>query len=374
LKKIVFLIRSLNVGGAERQLLTLLQTLDRREFEPVVVSFYSKGTLFSEFINNNIPVQSASKNGRWDIVLFLIRLVKIIRNEKPDIVVSYLVAANLLAVLLKPILKPGKIVISIRHSFLRKEDYDWLSALLYAVEDRIARWSDLIILNSFVGARQAHERGISKDNMVVIPNGINTIQFHPDVGLRKKKRAKLNIENESIVVGLVGRLDPVKNHIGFIEAASLLKDEAPQVRFLIIGDGPEEYRQVLSQNIQESCMEDRFQLIPAEIDPVTIYNAMDICVSSSIGEGFSNVIAEAMACEIPCVVTDVGDSACIVGQTGRVVPVGDTRTLAEAILSLVNMEPGERQKLGQQAREKIISEFSIEKMVVSTMQEFEKLG
>lgn len=374
MKKVLFLIRSLNIGGAERQLLNLLQFLDRREFEPVVVSFYSGGTILSEFTDRKITVRTVSKNSRWDVIPFLIRLVKIIHTEKPYLVVSYLVAANLLAVLLKPFLKPAKIIISIRHSYLRKDDYDWLSWLLYAIEDRIAGWGDLIILNSYIGARLAQERGIPGEKIVVISNGIDTVKFHADAGLRKKQRAKFDFDKDTIVVGLIGRLDPIKNHVGFIEAASKLKDEAPQIRYLMVGNGPEAYRQMLVEKIQELGLEDRFILLSAEVDPLPIYNIMNICVSASLGEGFSNVIAEAMACEIPCVVTNVGDSANIVGETGTVVPAGDIRKLADMLLNLASLEPNEREKLGKKARERIISEFSIEKMVVSTMQEFKKLG
>jgi glycosyltransferase involved in cell wall biosynthesis len=232
----------------------------------------------------------------------------------------------------------------------------------------------LIIINSFIGAKMAQERGIPGSKMIVIPNGIDTEQFHPDSALRKMQREKLKIAPGSIVIGLIGRLDPAKNHIGFIEAASFLKEKAPQVRFLIAGDGFEEYRQILTQSISENGLIERLLLIPAEVDPVPIYNALDICVSASVGEGFPNVIAEAMACEIPCVVTDVGDSASIVGQTGRVVPVGDARQLADMLLDMVNMEPDERQKLGKTARERIVTQFSVQRMVISTMQEFEKLG
>jgi glycosyltransferase involved in cell wall biosynthesis len=374
LKKVLFLTRSLNLGGAERQLLTLMQAMDRNRIEPVLVTFYSEGELLSSFKSLKIKIRSAQKKGRWDLFPFLVRLIRIISQEKPDVILSYLVAANLLAIFFKPFFYPTRIAISIRHSFIRKEDYDWLSSLLYSIEDRIAKWSDLIIVNSSFGAIKAQERGIPKGKMVIIPNGIDTIKFHSDLVLRKKKRKDLEIQDSSILIGLIGRLDPAKNHIGFIEAASSLGDKTPPVRFIIVGNGTDEYRQSLIQKIKEYHLEESFTLASAEVDPVPIYNALDICVSSSIGEGFSNVIAEAMSCEIPCVVTDVGDSAKIVGQTGLVIKPDNEQDLANALLSLINLEQGERKDLGKKARERIISEFSVEKMVFSTMQELERLG
>lgn len=374
MKKVLFLVRSLNIGGAERQLYTLLRTIDRSRFNPVIVIFYSEGTMVSEFNTSEIPVLSAAKASRWDVIPFVFRLIRIIRNEKPDMVVSYLVAANILAILLKPFFKPARIVISIRHSVLRKEDYDWLSSLLYSIENRIAGWSDLIVVNSFFGAIQAQERGIPEEKMVVIPNGIDTIKFHPDLDLRETQRRDLKIQEESILIGLVGRLDPAKNHIGFIEAASIIKYLAPQAKFMIIGDGPDDYRQNLIRKISENQLDEKVNLVPAQLDPVPIYNALDICISNSVGEGFSNVIAEAMACEIPCVVTDVGDSARIIGQTGMVTPANNAQKLADAMLFLINMGSDKRKEMGRNARERVIAEFSVKKMVASTMEEFERLG
>jgi glycosyltransferase involved in cell wall biosynthesis len=374
LKKVLFLIRSLNVGGAERQLLTLLQTIDRTRFEPVVVTFYAEGLLIPEFVDHKIQVRSAGKKDRWDVIPFLYRLIQIIRAEKPDVINTYLVAANILTILLKPFLLPARIVISIRHSFVRNEDYDRLTTFLYSLENKIAGWSDLIIINSFIGAELAKKRGIPAGKMVVIPNGIDVEKFHPDTSTREKSKQKYGLPENGIVIGIIGRIDPIKGHKTFLKAAEIIDQIMPGTRYLIVGNGEIQLEKDLTSFSETLCLKDKVYWIPTQKDLLAVYNALDICVSSSIGEGFPNVIAEAMACGIPCVVTDVGDSARIVGQTGEIVPKENAHKLADAILLLAKKGVEERQELGRKARERIIEMFSVEKMVNSTMQEFEKLG
>ncbi len=372
--KVCFLIRSLNIGGAERQLLVLLKNIDRQRIQPVVISFYSEGTLVSEFKKTGISIRSLEKRGRWDVIPFFQRLIRILKEENPEIVFSYLVAANLLAILSRPFVHQKGTIISIRHTYLRKEDYDWLAAVLYWIEDRISRLSNLVIINSFAGAKKAIQRGIPASRVIVINNGIDTDKFIPDSSKRVQKRKELGYTENDIVLGLIGRLDPVKGHESFLRAAQIIIGEFPTAKFLIIGDGPNEYSGQLLNLISELHIDKSVQMLPAELDPLPLYNALDVCVSSSIGEGFSNVIAEAMSCEIPCVVTDVGDSARIVGETGKIAPPRRIDALTSAMNDMMRLEPADRKKLGVQARQRIVNQFSIEAMVEATTREIEKLG
>lgn len=374
MKKILFLIRSLNVGGAERQLLTLVDSLDKASYDPVIVMFYPGGTLLPEFEKRGLRVVAAGKSRRWDIISFLSNQAKIIRAEKPDILVAYLVAANLLALIFRDLWKVPHVITSIRHSFLRKEDYDWTASVMYWLEDHLSFRADRVIVNSFVGARQAEARGIPASKIVVIPNGIDTDRFTPSADLRAETRRKLGYSNSDLVVGMVGRLDPVKDHTTFIKAAEMLMKNHPDLRFVIVGDGSVEYSDRIRSEISRAGLNDVFQILPAERDPVPVYNALDICVSASIGEGFSNVIAEAMSCEVPCVVTDVGDSSMIIGETGRVVPAGIPEQMAQAVAELLEMPAGDRTSLGRLARQRVQAEFSVVKMVSATTSEFDRLG
>lgn len=372
MKKVMFLIRSINIGGAEKQLLTLLRGLDRSRIDPVVVTFYPDGELLSEYLNSGVRVISAGKRGRWDILPFISNLSGIILNEKPDVIMSYLVAANLLAMLLKPFTPRIKLIISIRHSYVRNEDYDTLNRVIYFLQDKLAWLSDQILVNSYTGARMAAERGMPQDKMVVIPNGIDTTQFRADINARRRTRKELGISETAMVTGIIGRIDPIKDHETFIKAASIVLKTKPDMVFLVVGSGSPQFESELRSTTRSLGIESSFKWVASQKDVQGIYNVLDMCVSASIGEGFSNVIAEAMACEVPCVVSDVGDSRRIVGETGMVFAPGDVQGLAARIQHLATLPPQDRSSLGRAAREKIVKEFSLEKMVEATSKEILK--
>jgi glycosyltransferase involved in cell wall biosynthesis len=374
LKKVLVLIRSLNIGGAEKQLLTLIRGIDRTKIEPVIVTFYAEGELLPEFSRQNVRVFSAEKGGRWDVIPFLSRLMKTIRTEKPDVLMTYLVAANLLGVLLKPFLQPIRVIISIRHSFVRREDYDWLSNILYSLENRLAGHADRIIVNSFTGAKMAAARGIPAEKMVVIPNGIDTDRFHSDFDSARETRKRYGLDANQAVVGIIGRLDPIKDHATLLKAFHQVLECMPKVRLVIVGSGEKLLEERLVSLTRSLGIEKNVLWIPSQNDLLGIYNMLDVCVSASIGEGFSNVISEAMACQIPCVATAVGDSVDIIGETGRIVPVGSPNVMAQAIQELLELPVEKRERLGRSARERIISQFSVEKMISATTMEIEKLG
>lgn len=337
--KIAFLIRSLNYGGAERQLVTLAKGLRDRGHEVLVLVFYAGGPLETELYELGIRVCPLEKKGRWEIFRFLIRLLRRLRAERPDVVHGYLSEPNLVLVALKPFLRGLKIIWGIRTSYMNLRDYDWLSTVSFKLSCRLARFADLIIVNSRAGFTYHVSNGFPDRKIVVVPNGIDTDRFRPDEEARRRLRAEWRIGTDHKLIGLVGRLDPTKDHRNFLEAARLLSYERKDVRFICVGDGPAHYRRALSEFAERAGLSDRLLWISARRDGGAVFSALDIAVSSSSGEGFPNVIGEAMACGIPCVATDVGDSAWIVGETGAVVPPRDPHALKAAIAKLLDAPP-----------------------------------
>jgi glycosyltransferase involved in cell wall biosynthesis len=217
-------------------------------------------------------------------------------------------------------------------------------------------------------------RGIPAEKMVVIPNGIDTKRFHLDMSARKEARNNNNLPEATFLVGIIGRLDPVKDHATFLKAAARVLEEKSNVQFVVVGSGEKSFESQLTAIVKSLGIEGDVFWIPSQKDLNGIYNMLDICVSSSIGEGFSNVISEAMSCEVPCIATDVGDSAMIIGDTGIIVPAGAPDKMAAAMIRLNELPGEDRKQLGKLARNRIITQFSVEKMVQSTIQEFDKLG
>ena len=198
--------------------------------------------------------------------------------------------------------------------------------------------------------------------MVVIPNGFDLNLFKPDLEGRTLVRQELRIPEDTMLIGMVGRFDPQKDHYNFIKAAALLQKEIPDVQFLLCGDDITWENQKLSKWIDETGFHGYFHLLGRRSDISRIMTALDIA-SSSYGEGFPNVVGEAMSCGVPCVVTDVGDSALIVGDTGIVVPPKDPNALALAWKKLIEIGKDKRQKLGHNARLRIRENFNLPSVV-----------
>jgi len=360
--KVFFLIRSLNYGGAERQVITLANGLYKQGFNVGVIVFYSGGQLEKGL---NVPIFSLKKHSRWDVFGFFLRLVSLLKKEKPDILNTYLVEPNILGVILKPFFPKIKIVWGIRASNMDLSKYDWFCRLTFRIQAILSKFPDLIIANSKAGIKYHLKHQFPKEKMMIIPNGIDTERFYPDYERGKKLRRELGINENEKLIGLVARLDPMKDHITFLKAAGLLAKEMDNVRFVCVGDGPLDYQKKLDKLSEEIGLANRIHWLGSRENMLEVYNMLDILTSSSFGEGFSNVIGEAMACGVPAVVTDVGDSSWIVEDTGIVVEPKNPHLLKEgwkAIIKKLDEDPS----LPKRCRERIVSFFSSELLVEKT--------
>jgi len=360
--KIVFLVRSLNYGGAERQLTLLSKGLRQRGHDVVVVVFYSGGPLEKELVDAQVRVRPLNKRGRWEVFGFLIRLIQVLREERPDILHGYLHDANLMTMIPKFLTLCTKVVWGVRCSHIDLRQYDWLAWVEFKVNCWLSILPDAIIANSHVGRDYHLALGYPAEKTVVIPNGIDTERFRPNPLARRRIREEWGIKEQEELIGLVGRLDPMKDHPIFIEAAALLAKRRSEIRFVCVGGGPDEYRAELQRHAKQLGLEDRLLWVGIREDMPAVYTALDIAVSSSYGEGFANVIGEAMACGVPCVVTNVGDSARVVADLGEVVPPKDPAALRDAIERLLDKKP----HTPAQVRLRIVEGLSAEAMVVNT--------
>jgi glycosyltransferase involved in cell wall biosynthesis len=362
--KLLFLIRSLHQGGAERQMVNLSKSLRIKGHDVSVGVFYSGGPMDNELMEADVALHPLEKKRRWDVLFFCFSLVRLMRKQRPDIVHSYLGTANVLSVLLKPSLLCAPVVWGVRSSNMDLSRYDWFWRLSFFLERKLSRFADLIIVNSYSGMEYSAQNGFPMEKMIVIPNGIETTNFSPQPMLREKTRKEWGISNNETLIGLVARLDPKKDHITFLKAAAQVSRVRPDVRFVCIGRGDEVYYERLRHIGDECGLIGRILWAGSRDDRPAVYNGLEIlCLSSAFGEGFPNVIGEAMACGVPCVVTDVGDSARIVGNNGIVVPPGQPETLASGLLEMVVQIEKSKEDLADRLRRRIVKEFSVEKMV-----------
>jgi glycosyltransferase involved in cell wall biosynthesis len=373
--RIALLIRSLDYGGAEMQATILANGLVRLGHAVSLLVFYPGGPLF-ERVSSEVTVRCLEKRGRWDVIGFLRSLFRVLEEEQPDVLYAFMPVANQLASVAKLRLPKLKVIWGVRASDMDLKRYNWLLRLAYWLERPFSRCPDLIIANSAAGRSYAVSCGFPEsDRFIVIPNGIDIEQFRPDAKLGGAVRAEWGVLPHETLVGIVARLDPMKDYPNFLEAAARLARREQGMRFVSVGAGPEDYAATLREQACGLGLKEKMIWAGPRGDLPSIYNALDLLVSSSaFGEGFSNVLGEAMACGIPCVATDVGDAREILGDSAAVVSPGDPEALAAAIMDLLAHLRFERASLGAWVRQRIAENFSVETLVERTRAALEAMS
>ncbi|MFW2440317.1 MAG: glycosyltransferase [Arenicellales bacterium] len=372
--KIMFLIRSLDVGGAERQLVSLARGLQEIGHTVSVAVFYSGGKLEHDLIDSGVVIHSLEKKGRWDIIGFGKRVVQLVKSQQIDIFHSYLPGANIIAVLAKPLLGKTPVVLAVAASNMDLSCYDRTARLTYWLESRLAKFSELIISNSKAGLLCAVQRGFPENSMIVLPNPHDTEKFKQNPDDRQRVRQQWGVKDKEILIGTIARFDTMKDHKNFIKAALILSKEQQDARFVCVGDGSDAYISALQELTVQLGIDVRFIWPGPRQDMPDVYSALDInTCSSAFGEGLPNAIGEAMSCGTPCVVTDVGDCARIVGDTGEVVSPGSPQALAGGWRKMIERLDKEGSAVGEKSRERIVNKFSKQKAVELTDVEFRKL-
>jgi glycosyltransferase involved in cell wall biosynthesis len=267
--------------------------------------------------------------------------------------------ANIVLAVLRPLL--GRPVVwGLRASNMPLSQYDWASRFSSWAEARLAGGVDLIITNSEAGRRHALSQGFSADLLRVVENGFECHLWRRDPTAGRRFREAHGIATEAPLIGIVGRLDPVKGHAVFLRAAALFHEVRPGVRFAVVGSGPLE--RALKAQAAEGGARLSIHWIPEQSEMVPVYSALDALVSASWSEGFPNVVAEAMACGLRPVVTDAGDSSRVVGPCGWVVPPGDAEALGDAMARALDPESATR----PDPRAYVETTFSVERLVDRT--------
>lgn len=361
---ILFLIRSMGRGGAERQLSLLARALHARGMNIVVAVFYGGGALEHDLHVSGVEVLDLRKSGRWSNLKTIRRLLDFVRVRRPRIMHSYLVVPNVCALAMAPWLrKHGCIVVcGVRTALKNAWKYHPLAGSAGIFQPLLMSRAGAIISNSSAALRSLELRNASVKKFV-IPNGVEHTSYAYSEASRAFYRESWRVPENAAVIGLVARLDPQKNHILAIEA--MREVAADREAFLVcIGDGSEAYKKTLQAYARKVGIAKRILWIGPASDMAAIYSALDVVCLCSLIEGFPNVLAEAMCVGLPCVTTDVGDAAAIVGDCGWIVPSGDPRALASGLLdackALPSWDPG-------RPRARIVENFSVEALVDRTL-------
>ena len=337
----------------------LLSTAELSCFAHRVISLENKGELGSELESMGVPVYPVGLKVGMSNLEKALGLVKLIRQLKGDVWQGWLYRGNLAALFAGLLGKrKSKVLWNIMHSpndlGLEKRG----TVLAIRVGSLLSAFPCRIIYNGQASAEVHSGLGYRNARNAIIPTGFDLDRFKADPKQRQRLRSGLGLGDGSLLVGLIARYHPVKGHRLFLRAAGLLGRNYPDLHFVLVGPSGEAACAELGNWIREEGLDGRVHLLGERRDIPAIIAGLDIVVSASLTEAFPNVIGEAMACEVPCVVTDVGDCARLVGPTGVVV-LPEPKSLAAGVAGLVEMTPDTRLRLGKAARARIQGHFSL---------------
>ncbi|MEO1373376.1 MAG: glycosyltransferase [Cyanobacteria bacterium J06635_10] len=372
---VLHIITSLSTGGAQLMLYHLLHKANRDKITPVVVSLMDRGNLCDRIEELDIPIYTLEMNqGMLDIGA-ISKLRNVVTQVKPDIIQGWMYHGNLAAQVAKFLTQNRSSTIwGIHHSISSLSSEKVTTQLIIKLGSVLSKYVDKIAFVSKNSQSQHHSLGYTSENSCTIPNGFNTSLFKPSDNLKLKLRKDLGLPPNSILIGSIARYHPMKDHANFVSAADILTRDFPDVHFVMVGTDINKENHQLYQLIQDLGIEQHVHLMGERDDIPDIIPALDILASSSAyGEAFPLVLGEAMCSGVPCAVTDVGDSAWIVGSTGKVVSPGSSKGLANACKDLIVLGSEGRKKLGMMARKRIIEHFSLDSVVAKYEDLYEKV-
>jgi glycosyltransferase involved in cell wall biosynthesis len=358
---IVHVIVGLNVGGAEFMLKRLIESHQGdTAYRHTVISLTDIGKVGQQLQSLGVEVQALYMHSVLDIPRVLWQLVRLIRGSDPVLVQTWMYHADLLGGLAARIAGNRNVIWGIRTTDVQAAGTRATTMVRLACAC-LSRWVPHTIVCAADASRRAHVAvGYDATRMVIVPNGFDLSRLVATAGQSAMLRARYRIAATEIVIGVIGWFNPAKDHKNFVRAAGLVAQQYPHARFLMVGRGLDASNAELACEIAQTGHADRFVLLAERADVPVCLAAMDIFCLSSRTEGFPNVVGEAMAMGVPCVVTDVGDSAMLIADTGIVVPKEDPIRLARGLGRLLAMGPDSRRRLGQEARERIHAKFTIE--------------
>lgn len=368
--RVVHVINSLDTGGAETMLANLIRAADGGPIEHLVLPLLPGGAIEGRIRDADALLGPLRVDGVPRLVSAPVRLAARLRRLRPDLVQGWLLQGNLAAsfgVTLARLHVP--VLWNVRWTLYDVESEPLRTRALLQLSSRLSRFPARIVYNSRLAVTQHAAIGFPPGRARVIPNGFDLEQLRPDPAVRTAVRLELGIPSDAKVVGMLARYHPMKDHATSVQAAARLVERGVDAVFVYAGRDVDNRNADLVDLVDRLGLSGRVRLLGDRRDVARLFASFDLYWMSSlargIAEGFPNVIAEAMACGVPCVTTDSGDAARIIGQTGRVVPSRDPKALGDAAADLLLSDPDDIRRMGREARARIERDFSLESVVAA---------
>ncbi|MGH7628493.1 MAG: glycosyltransferase [Gemmatimonadales bacterium] len=360
--RVCHVISGLRTGGAEAVLGRLIAATQGRTLCASVVSLSEPTRIAGELERLGVPITSLSL-GRRPAGLARVRgLAPALRAARPDVVQGWMYHGNLAATAGVRWARLGSPVVwNVRGSQYGVERERPLTRLVVLAGRSLSRGPSRIVYDSETSRTQHRTLGYSDRRALTIPNGFDTGRFAPDAAARRDARAELGVSDDTLLVGHLARYHPAKDHVTLLRAFEDVRKRVPAARLVLAGRGVDQSNPELQTLIGHLGLGGGVMLLGERTDVPRLLAALDLlCSSSAWGEGFPNVLGETMACGVPCVATDIGDSREVLGDTGRVVPPRNAAALAEACVEVLTLGVAERRRLGEAARARVVEHFAIE--------------
>ncbi len=359
---IVHFITGLNVGGAEMMLFKHLRTFSKKQNKLIVISLQDKSMIGKKIEKLGVRVFDLNLSYKSINFVKLINLFFILKKFNPDIFHCWMYHANLLGFLYSIFFRKTKVIWNIRQTLYSLQNEKKLTRLVIFVSKIISNFSINIIYNSKKSLKQHSAYGFRNTNSFFIPNGfiIENLNQNQKNKINKKIRKKFNIPERAIVIGIVARNHPMKGYDIFFKSLEAILEKRKDIHVLAVG------RNVNYKNFKHVILKKNksFYHFTGQKNNINdLMCCMNIFVSSSIwGEGFSNVLSEAMLMEVPCVATNIGESKNIIGKNGIIIEANSSILLEQGILKILALSSKKRKEIGRSARKRVISKFDIEKI------------
>ncbi len=374
--RICHIITGLYAHGAERMLLKLLSAMDRSRYANTVVSLMDRGAVGAAIEALGVPVLTVDLPRGRPTLGGLSKLLQQVGAARPDLLQGWMYHGNLAASLAAGTVARGvPVVWNVRQSLGDLAREKPLTRGLIRLSARVSAQPRGIIYNSLTSAQQHERLGYRRDRRVFIPNGFDTRRYAPaTLAESRERRRRLGLPADALLVGMAARFHPMKDHANFFRAAGRIAAAQPTARFVLAGHGLNPGNAGLAERIEAAGLRERVHLLDEVSDMPAFFQSLDVAVlSSAWGEGFPNVLGEAMACGIPCVATDVGDAGEILGGTGIVVPPGDAEALYRGLDRLLADAPL-RQTLAREALERVRERYSLASITGEYERLYRRLG
>jgi glycosyltransferase involved in cell wall biosynthesis len=357
---IVHVITDLRTGGAEMMLAKLMEIMDRDQFRQTVVTLQDMGTLGSRIEQAGAQVIPLNMKSATDLPRAVLQLGSILKKQRPQIVQTWLYHADFVGTLAARLAGVSPVLWNVRCSNMDFRRYASTTRLIFAALGRMSSIPRLVISNSLAGRKMHEQLGYHPREWRVVPNGFDTERFRPDPERAKTFRTSLGLDHDVPLIGLPGRLDPMKDHDTFLEAASFLAKDIAAVRFVLAGTDLDPRNAEFVARVRRWGLTDRVYLLGERSDMEMVMAGLDIVtLCSAYGEGFPNVLGEALSSGALCVATDVGDSALVLGRHGRIVPPRHPAELADAWRQLLALAPAQRLAQTTAGRNYVIERYSL---------------